>query len=113
VAFGIDIIMSTESLESRRLTRFPRVRSEKRQQPQSPNNLQDEEKLGNRRTLFPRSLNHDFTLLMGAKLEEPASERQSPKSTPPRIPLTVNIGNVTPHRSISIDQVGLSLLPMI
>ncbi|KFY49960.1 hypothetical protein V495_00396 [Pseudogymnoascus sp. VKM F-4514 (FW-929)] len=105
--------MSTESPESRRLTRFPEVGPERPQEPQKPNNLQDGKKIGNRGTRFPGSLNHDFTLLTAPKLEEPAPERRNPKPTLPRIPLAVNTGKATPRRSIVIDQVGLSLLPMI
>ncbi|OBT43217.1 hypothetical protein VE00_06382 [Pseudogymnoascus sp. WSF 3629] len=105
--------MSTESPESRRLTRFPGVGSERLRQPQTPNNLQDGEKPGNRGTRFPGSLDHDFTLLMAPKLEEPALERRSPRPTVPRIPLSVNTGNATPRQSIVIDQMGLSSLPII
>lgn len=105
--------MSTESLESRRLTRFPGVGPKRLRQPQTPNNPQDGEKPGYRGTRFPGSLNYDFTLLTAAKLEEPAKERRSPKPTLPRLPLAVNTGDATPRRSIAVDQAGLSSLPMI
>jgi hypothetical protein len=104
--------MSTESPESRRLTRFPGVGPE-RLEPQKPNNLQDGEMVGNRGTRFPGGPNPDFTLLTAAKLEEPAPERRNPKPSLPRIPLAVNSSKATPRRSIAIDQWGPSLLPMI
>ncbi|KFY30334.1 hypothetical protein V493_01982 [Pseudogymnoascus sp. VKM F-4281 (FW-2241)] len=105
--------MSTESPESRRRTRFPGVGPERLRQPQTPNNLQDGEKPGNRGTRFPGSKNHDFTLLTGAKLEEPAPERRRPKPTLPRIPLAVNNGNAAPHQPIAIEQMALPLPAMI
>lgn len=105
--------MSTESAESRRQTRFPGPGPERLQRPQTPDNLQDEKKPGNRGTRFPGSLGYDFTLKTDAKLEEPAPERRGSRPTLPHIPLTVNIGNATPRRSIAIDHVGPSLSPTI
>jgi len=108
--------MSSEPFESQRLTRFPggEVRGQQIRRLSDP---EGEGSVGTRRTRFPGGLRHDFTLLTAASLENPAPVRQEePTLSPPRLPLTVNAGNLAPRQStppVTMKQLKPSALPGI